>query len=81
MRSEIIELREKKFKIKDIAEKLGISHNRVKNLIQAYKLPPLQKGRPRVDFFEQIVTFPVNIKRKHFNTAQKEIHEIIKKYR
>ena len=80
MIAEIIQLRGK-FKNKEIAKQLGISHNRVKNLIQAYKLPPLQKGRPRVDFFEQIVTFPVNIKRKHYNTAQKEIHEIIKKYR
>ena len=38
-------------------------------------------GPPKKDFFEHLVQFRVSVKRKYYTIAQKEIHEIIKKYR
>ena len=80
MIDEIILLRPTKT-IAEISQELNITVSKIRTLIKRGSIPPKQRGRPFTDFMDQKVTIPFCVKRKHYNAAQKEINEIIKKYR
>ena len=75
-------IKEREFlKCPAIAKKYNLTVSQLRYKFKKHGVEPLQAGRPKIPFNEQLIEVVGRVKRKHYNEVQSLINELIQPYR